>query len=62
MMKYGGTISLTPAPPAYKYSDRIEELAVTKERTRIAQELHDSLGHYLAALKRPGEALKWILS
>ncbi|AEB61749.1 sensor histidine kinase [Bacillus amyloliquefaciens] len=34
-----------------EYSDRIEELAVTKERTRIAQELHDSLGHYLAALK-----------
>lgn len=34
-----------------EYSERIEELAVTKERTRIAQELHDSLGHYLAALK-----------
>ncbi len=30
-----------------EYSDRIEELAVTKERTRIAQEPHDSLGHYL---------------
>ena len=34
-----------------EYSDRIEELAVTKDRTRSAQELHDSLGHYLAALK-----------
>lgn len=32
------------------YSNKIEELTVSKERTRIAQELHDSLGHYLVAL------------
>ncbi|MCP6683815.1 sensor histidine kinase [Bacillus nakamurai] len=34
-----------------EYSDRIEELTISKERTRIAQELHDSLGHYLVALR-----------
>lgn len=33
-----------------EYSDRIEELTVSKERTRIAQELHDSIGHSLVAL------------
>lgn len=33
-----------------KYSNKIEELTVTNERTRIAQELHDSMGHSLVAL------------
>jgi signal transduction histidine kinase len=33
-----------------KYSKKIEELTVTKERTRIAEELHDSMGHCLVAL------------
>ncbi|WP_019908451.1 sensor histidine kinase [Paenibacillus sp. HW567] len=33
-----------------EYSDKIQELTISKERTRIAQELHDSLGHYLIAL------------
>lgn len=33
-----------------EYSDKIEELTVSKERTRIAQELHDSIGHSLIAL------------
>ncbi|AWD86161.1 MULTISPECIES: sensor histidine kinase [Bacillus] len=32
------------------YSQKIQELTISKERTRIAQELHDSLGHYLIAL------------
>ncbi|MBY9080313.1 sensor histidine kinase [Paenibacillus sp. HN-1] len=33
-----------------EYSDQIQELTLSQERTRIAQELHDSLGHYLIAL------------
>ncbi|MCY8144115.1 sensor histidine kinase [Bacillus haynesii] len=33
-----------------QYSKQIQELTISKERTRIAQELHDSLGHYLTAL------------
>ncbi|MGN7765337.1 sensor histidine kinase [Paenibacillus sp. 22594] len=33
-----------------EYSGKIQELTISKERTRIAQELHDSLGHYLIAL------------
>lgn len=33
-----------------KYSNKIEELTTIKERTRIAEELHDSIGHSLVAL------------
>ncbi len=33
-----------------EYSKKIEELTITNERTRIAQELHDSMGHSLVAL------------
>ncbi|SHO48423.1 sensor histidine kinase [Anaerocolumna xylanovorans] len=32
------------------YADKIEELTKAKERNRIAQELHDSMGHSLMAL------------
>lgn len=33
-----------------EYSEKIEELTISKERNRVAQELHDSLGHYLMAI------------
>lgn len=33
-----------------QYSLKIEELTLEKERTRVAQELHDNLGHYLMAI------------
>jgi signal transduction histidine kinase len=33
-----------------KYSLDVEEAAISRERTRVAQELHDSLGHSLMAL------------
>lgn len=32
------------------YSSAVEELTIAKERARIAQELHDSIGHALVAL------------
>lgn len=31
-------------------ADQVEELAVTKERNRLAREIHDSLGHYLTVV------------
>lgn len=33
-----------------QYAKKIEELTIEKERNRIAQELHDSIGHSLVAL------------
>lgn len=33
-----------------EYSTRVEELTITKERGRVASEIHDSLGHSLTAL------------
>lgn len=32
------------------YAMQVEELAVTKERNRLAREIHDGLGHYLTAI------------
>lgn len=31
-------------------SERIRELAIAEERTRLAREMHDTLGHYLTAI------------
>lgn len=33
-----------------EYSSQIEELTLSNERNRVAQDLHDSLGHYLMAI------------
>ncbi len=33
-----------------EYADEIEELTITRERTRMAREIHDTLGHYLTIL------------
>ena len=33
-----------------RYAAQVEELSVTRERTRIAREMHDTLGHYLTIL------------
>lgn len=33
-----------------EYAIEVEEITISKERTRVAQELHDSLGHSLMAL------------
>ena len=32
------------------HADQVEELAVTRERNRMAREIHDTLGHYLTIL------------
>ena len=32
------------------YAAQVEELATTKERNRLAREIHDSLGHYLTVI------------
>ncbi len=32
------------------YAGQVEELAVARERTRVAREIHDTLGHYLTIL------------
>jgi len=33
-----------------EYASQIEELAITKERNRMAREIHDGLGHYLTTI------------
>lgn len=33
-----------------EYADRVEELAVARERNRMAREIHDTLGHYLTVI------------
>ncbi len=33
-----------------KYANEVEELTVVRERTRLAREIHDTLGHYLTIL------------
>ncbi|HEY7984380.1 MAG TPA: sensor histidine kinase [Ktedonobacterales bacterium] len=33
-----------------RYSNEVEELAITRERNRMAREIHDTLGHYLTIL------------
>ncbi len=32
------------------YADQVEELTITRERNRMAREIHDTLGHYLSLL------------
>lgn len=33
-----------------RYAARVRELSISEERTRMAREIHDSLGHYLTAI------------
>lgn len=41
-----------------EYAVQAEELAVTRERNRIAREIHDSLGHYLTVVNMQLEAAR----
>lgn len=39
-----------------RYARRVRELTLSEERTRIAREMHDSVGHHLTAVKLQAEA------
>ncbi len=43
------------------YSTQVGELATTKERNRLAREIHDSLGHYLTVINVQIGAAKTVL-
>ncbi|MGB1251611.1 MAG: sensor histidine kinase [Candidatus Promineifilaceae bacterium] len=43
------------------YANEVEELATTKERNRLAREIHDNLGHYLTVVNVQLEAGKLLL-
>lgn len=43
------------------YAEKVEELTVSKERNRVAQELHDSIGHSLMAISMHLDFLKNII-
>jgi signal transduction histidine kinase len=44
-----------------EYAAQAEELATTKERNRMAREIHDNLGHYLTAINMQLEAAQAVL-
>jgi signal transduction histidine kinase len=44
------------------YVAQAEELATTKERNRLAREIHDSLGHYLTVINVQIEAARMIMA
>ena len=43
------------------YAVQVEELATTKERNRLAREIHDSLGHYLTVIHMQLNAAQAVL-
>jgi signal transduction histidine kinase len=43
------------------YGTQVDELATTKERNRLAREIHDNLGHYLTVVNVQIEAAKTVL-
>ncbi len=45
-----------------EYAAQVEELATTKERNRIAREIHDSLGHCLTVVNVQIEATRALLA
>jgi signal transduction histidine kinase len=44
-----------------EYSIQAEELAITKERNRLAREIHDGLGHYLTTIYMQIQAARAIM-
>ncbi len=44
-----------------QYAAQVEELATTKERNRLAREIHDSLGHYLTVINVQIEAARAVM-
>lgn len=45
-----------------RYAEEVEELSIMRERTRIARELHDSLGHYLTAINMQAQAAQAVMA
>ena len=45
-----------------EYAVQVEELAVTKERNRLAREIHDGLGHYLTTIHMEIQASRAVMS
>lgn len=43
------------------YALKIEELAITKERNRLAREIHDGLGHYLTTVHMQIQAARAVM-
>lgn len=43
------------------YASQVEELATTKERNRLAREIHDNLGHFLTVVNVQLEAARAVL-
>lgn len=44
-----------------QYSVQVEELAITRERNRLAREIHDSLGHFLTVINVQLQAAQAVL-
>ena len=44
-----------------EYAAQVEELAITKERNRLAREIHDGLGHYLTAIHMQIQAARALM-
>lgn len=44
-----------------EYAQQVEELAVTKERNRLAREIHDGLGHFLTTLYMQIQAARAVM-
>lgn len=44
------------------YAAQIEELATTRERNRVAREIHDGVGHYLTVVKTQLDAAAGLIS
>ena len=44
-----------------EYAAQVEELATSKERNRLAREIHDSIGHYLTAVNMQIEAARAVM-
>ncbi len=44
-----------------EYAMQVEELAITKERNRLAREIHDGLGHYLTTIHMQIQAARAVM-
>lgn len=45
-----------------EYAMQVEELAITKERNRLAREIHDGLGHYLTTVYMQIQAARAVMN